>query len=84
MNGKSDETARRCARVSYDHNVSSRLFVTGFNDFEYDSFKNLDLRSTFGGGFGVHAVKHARSKLDFLGGGDYNHESFVHADPQGG
>jgi Protein of unknown function, DUF481 len=78
VNGKSDETARSVrSGISYDHNVSSRLFVNGFNGFEYDAFQNLDLRSTLGGGFGVHAVKNGRSKLDFLGGGDYNHESFA-------
>jgi hypothetical protein len=77
VNGKSDETARAVrAGIAYDHNVSPRLFVSGFNSFEYDAFQNLDLRSTFGSGFGVHAVKNARNRLDFLGGGNYNHESF--------
>ena len=62
--------------AGYDHNVSSRLFVNVFNDYEYDKFQDLDLRFVAGGGFGFHAVKSERSVLDFLGGVDYNHSSF--------
>ena len=45
------------AGVAYDHNVSSRMFVNMFNDWEYDRFQNLDLRFVVGGGLGFHAVK---------------------------
>jgi len=77
LNGQSDETAQAIrGGIAYDHNVSPRLFVSGFNVYEYDKFQNLDLRFVIGGGFGVHAVKNDRSRLDVLGGGDYNHESF--------
>jgi putative salt-induced outer membrane protein YdiY len=77
VNGKSDETASAVrGGVAYDHNVSGRLFVTGFNNYEHDRFQSLDLRAVFGGGFGFHAVKTDRSRLDVVGGGNYNHEKF--------
>ena len=52
----------------YDHNFSPRLFVSTFNDHEYDKFQNLDLRFVAGGGFGFHARNTSRMKLDVLGG----------------
>jgi putative salt-induced outer membrane protein YdiY len=65
----------------YNHTVSSRLFVTTFNDYEYDRFQNLDLRFVLGGGLGVKAWKGERGRLDFVGGAAYNHEKFSPATP---
>ncbi len=77
VNGVTSTTAEAVrGGVAYDHNVSSRLFVNTFNDYEYDKFQNLDLRFVIGGGFGFHAVKGEHAALDFLGGIDYNHASF--------
>ena len=77
VNGQSADTARAVrAGVAYDHNLSSRLFVNMFNDWEYDRFQDLDLRFVVGGGLGFHAVKTDRSRLDLLAGFDYNHSSF--------
>ena len=77
VNGRSDETASAVrGGVAYDHNVSSRLFVTGFNSYEHDRFQDLDLRAVFGGGFGVHAIRNPRRRFDVVGGGNYNHEKF--------
>ena len=77
VNGQSADTAQAVrAGVAYDHNVSSRLFVNMFNDWEYDRFQNLDLRFVVGGGLGFHAVKTERSRLDLLAGFDYNHSKF--------
>ena len=76
-NGVSAATARAVrAGVAYDHNLSSRMFVNIFNDWEYDRFQNLDLRFVVGGGVGFHAVKTERSRLDLLAGFDYNHSKF--------
>lgn len=61
---------------AYNHNVSSRLFVGVFNDYDYDKFQNLNLRFTVGGVFGYHVHKSARSQLDVLGGLDYNRASY--------
>ena len=77
INGKSASTAQAVrGGLGYDHNVSPRLFVNGFNDWEYDRFQNLDLRFVIGAGFGFHAVKGERGVLNLLGGADYNHSSF--------
>ena len=65
----------------YNHSVSSRLFVTTFNDYEYDRFQNLDLRFVLGGGLGVKVLKGERGRLDFVGGAAYNHEKFSPASP---
>ena len=62
--------------MGYDHNLTPRLFVNVFNDYEYDKFQNLDLRFVLGGGLGFHAVKTERSRLDLLAGADFNHSSF--------
>ncbi len=77
VNGKDSQTANAVSGgIAYEHNVSARLFINVFNDWQYDKFQGLDLRYVFGGGFGYHAVKTARSQLDVLGGFDYNHAKF--------
>lgn len=77
VNGKSADTAQAVrGGVAYDHNVSPRLFMNGFNDYEYDRFQNLDLRFVLGGGLGFHALRTERGRLDLLGGVDFNHSSF--------
>jgi putative salt-induced outer membrane protein YdiY len=77
VNGQSSDTAQAVrGGVSYDHNVSPRLFANVFNDYEYDKFQNLDLRFVLGGGLGFHAIKTERSRLDLLAGVDYNHSKF--------
>lgn len=62
---------------SYDRNVSERLFATVMNDYEHDSFLDLDLRFVAGLGLGVNAIKRPNTSLAFLGGGDYNRENFI-------
>ena len=77
LNGKSADTAQAVrGGFAYDHNLNPRLFMNLFNDYEYDRFQNLDLRFVVGGGLGFHAVKTERSRLDLLGGGDFNRSSF--------
>lgn len=77
VNGTNSQTAQAVrGGIGYDHNLHPRLFVNVFNDYEFDKFQNLDLRFVLGGGFGWHAVKTERSRLDFLGGGDFNRSSF--------
>jgi large conductance mechanosensitive channel protein len=76
-NGKNSDTAQAVrGGLSYDHNLTPRLFLDTFNDYEYDKFQNLDLRFVVGAGLGFHAVKTERSRLDLLGGVDFNHSSF--------
>jgi len=61
---------------SYDHNVSRRVFFTGFNDYEYDRFQNLDLRFVLGGGAGYIAWQKDTGRLDLLAGVAYDRERF--------
>jgi putative salt-induced outer membrane protein YdiY len=60
-----------------DFNVSERMFVFGFTDFEYDEFQHLDLRNVLGGGLGYHVVKTQNTTFDVFGGGDYEQEYFA-------
>jgi hypothetical protein len=44
VNGTSDETASAVrGGIGYDHNVSKRLFLNAFNNYEHDRFQNLVL-----------------------------------------
>jgi putative salt-induced outer membrane protein YdiY len=58
--------------VRGDLNVSDRLFVFGFTDFEYDQFQDLDLRNVIGGGLGYHVIKTKNTNFDLFAGGSYD------------
>ena len=60
----------------YDHDFTPRLFGFVNGDFYHDSLQNLDLRSLFGGGLGMHAIKSDATTLDLLAGVNYTHESY--------
>ena len=62
---------------AYNRNLAPMFFVSTVNNYEYDRFQNLDLRSIVGGGLGAHAWKAESGFIDFTAGGDYNHEAFV-------
>jgi putative salt-induced outer membrane protein YdiY len=62
--------------VGYNRNVTPRLFVSVFNDYEYDRFQSLDLRFVLGGGLGYSLIKSERTIWDLLGGMAYNREKF--------
>jgi len=71
------ETANRVGGgFRLDRDVSSKLFVFGTTDYDFDKFLGLDLRSVFGGGLGYHAWKSGRGHLDFGAGGDYDREKY--------
>jgi putative salt-induced outer membrane protein len=77
INGETANTAQAVrGGIGYDHNVSPRLFVNAFNNYEYDRFQDLDLRFVIGGGLGFHAVKGKRSTLDLPAGMAYSHARF--------
>jgi len=50
--------------------------VNVFNDYEKDRFQSLNLRFVLGGGLGYSVIKSDRTRLDILGGIDYNRSSF--------
>jgi putative salt-induced outer membrane protein len=60
----------------YDRDFTPRVFGFVNGDFYHDSLQNLDLRSLFGGGLGLHAIKSDATTLDLLAGANYTHESY--------
>ena len=60
----------------YDRDFAPRMFGFVNGDFYHDSLQNLDLRSLFGGGLGLHAIKSDATTLDLLAGVNYTHESY--------
>ena len=77
VNDVVSETAEaRRGGWAYNRNVSSKLFVNLFNDYESDRFQSLDLRFVLGTGLGYSAIKSERTRLDLLGGAAYNREKF--------
>jgi putative salt-induced outer membrane protein YdiY len=59
-----------------EFNLSSRVFVFAFTDFDSDVLENLDLRNVIGGGLGYHLVKSKNTQFDVFGGGSFNQEYF--------
>lgn len=62
--------------IQYDHDFTARLFGFVNGDFYSDALQNLDLRTIFGGGLGLHAIKSDATTLDLLAGVNYTHESY--------
>ena len=60
----------------YDHDITPRLFAFVNTDFYSDDLQTLDLRSLFGGGLGLHAIKNENTTLDLLAGANYTHEKY--------
>jgi hypothetical protein len=60
----------------YDHDFSPHVFGFVNGDFFSNSLQELNLRSIFGGGVGVHLVKNAATTFDLLAGLNYTHESY--------
>jgi putative salt-induced outer membrane protein YdiY len=82
LNGLQSETAQAVrGGWAYDHNITSRLFLNLFNDYEYDRFQDLDLRFVLGGGLGYIVWQGERGRLDLLAGVAYNRESFSPPSP---
>jgi putative salt-induced outer membrane protein YdiY len=78
VNRVSEATAEAArGGVSYSRNIHPKLFLTAFNDYEYDRFQSLDLRVVVGGGLGYIAWKGENGRLDLVGGASYNREQFA-------
>lgn len=77
VNQTSAQTAQAIrGGVAYNRNLKPRLFLNAFNDWEYDKFQNLDLRTVVGGGVGANIWKGEKGRLDLLGGVAWNREKF--------
>ncbi len=55
----------------YDHDINPRLFAFGGLDFERDKIGNLKLRSSLGGGLGLHVIREPQTTFDIFGGLGY-------------
>lgn len=75
-NVKEDTASAVRGGVGYSRNLKPRLFVSGFNDWEYDRFQALDLRAVVGGGLGYTAWKSDRGRLDLPAGVAWNYSKF--------
>ena len=77
IDGENQKTAQAIrGGWAYNRNLSKRLFVNTFNDWEYDRFQNLDLRTVLGGGLGYMLWKTEKGRLDLVGGAAWNREKF--------
>ena len=77
IDGVSDQTAQAIrGGWNYNRNITKRMFLSLFNDYEYDKFQALDLRVVLGTGAGYQVWRRDNSRLDLVGGGAWNHETF--------
>ena len=67
--------------IEYDYNLSPRLFANAEANFISNALQYLDLRSIYGGGLGVHAIKSSNTVLDLIGGLNYTHETYSDGPP---
>jgi putative salt-induced outer membrane protein YdiY len=61
---------------AYNRNLHPRVFANFFNDYEFDRFQNLDLRTVLGSGLGYKVYKTDRVTFDLLGGAAWTREAF--------
>jgi len=64
------------AGARYSRNFNPRLFGFVGADFQTNALQELNLRTVLGGGFGFHAIKTAKTTLDFLVGPNYTREDY--------
>jgi hypothetical protein len=77
VNGVNAQTAKAIrGGWAYNRNLTKKIFLNAFNDFEYDKFQSLDLGVTVGGGAGYLIWSHDTSRLSVTGGGDWNRQAF--------
>lgn len=69
------------AGLEYDYNLGPRLFANATATFISNALQDLDLRSIYGGGLGVHAIKSSSTTLDLIGGLNYTHETYSDGPP---
>lgn len=59
-----------------DWNISPRVFVYAFGNFQTNQLQELNLRQIYGGGFGYHVIKTDRTVFDVFGGANYDRDEF--------
>ncbi|GAC1428376.1 MAG: hypothetical protein NVS1B11_08050 [Terriglobales bacterium] len=63
--------------AKYERDLTKRMFAFVGGDFQTDALQGLNLRSVFGGGLGLHAIKNDETTLDLLGGINYTRENYT-------
>ena len=64
------------AGIRGDLNLTPRIYVFAFADFQTNELQHLDLRQVYGGGFGYHVIKTERTIFDVFGGMSYERDAF--------
>src|SRR5207253_10114439 len=62
--------------VRDEFNLTSRVYVFAFTDFDEDGLQNLNLRNVLGGGPGYHVIKSKNTQFDVFGGASFDQEYF--------
>jgi putative salt-induced outer membrane protein len=57
-------------------NLTPRVYVFAFADYQTNGLQNLDLRQVYGGGVGYHVIKSERTTFDVFGGLSYERDAF--------
>jgi len=60
-----------------EFNLSPKIYVFVFTDFDQDALQNLDLRNALGGGLGYHVINTKKTQFDVFGGASFNQEYFA-------
>ena len=63
--------------LRYDRDLTPRIFGFANADFMTDDLQSLDIRQTYGGGLGFHAIKREAMTLDLLAGVNYTREEYT-------
>lgn len=80
----SEESGEMTERKGYlslkaDHFIRPHQYVYAMEELKYDQFKDLDLSTATGAGYGVEVWKDKRKSLDVELGGAYLHERYEDA-----
>lgn len=77
VNNVSAETAKAIrGGWGYGRNITRKVLVNTFNDYEYDEFQSLDLRVVLGGGMGYQLWTGEPGRFAIVAGAAWNRERF--------
>lgn len=64
------------AGARFDKNVTKRFFGFVSGDFVHDELQDLNVRSIYSVGAGIHVINNDRTAFDVLAGGNYTRETY--------
>ncbi|MGE0405992.1 MAG: DUF481 domain-containing protein [Candidatus Korobacteraceae bacterium] len=81
VDGVSSSTARAIrGGWGFSRNLTRKVLLNSFNDYEYDQFQGLDLRVVLGGGMGYEFWSGEGGRFSLLAGNNWNREAFSPVD----